>query len=82
MELKSTLLEAIKCCLYGRGLEVLESRDKDYEKYLMKRKNYMEERGDLTKIELHFTFYNKGEMEEYTVSRSWFLKMGKLEKSF
>ena len=79
---KSTLLEAIKCCLYGKRSRGLRSRDKDYEKYLMKRKNYMEEEGDLTKIELSFTFYNKGEMEEYTVSRSWFVKMGKLEKSF
>jgi DNA sulfur modification protein DndD len=68
---KTTLFEAIKLCLYGNNFRGGRLFFSEYEEYLKDRLHKNSTSESTMSIRIDFTYSNLGQMDNYSVTRSW-----------
>jgi DNA sulfur modification protein DndD len=70
---KSTLLEALKICLYGRGFKGRKLPKNEYNKHLRQRlhRNVDGSRAECASVTLEFDYARGGHLDDFLVRRSW-----------
>lgn len=80
---KTTILEAIRLCLYGEQFKGSELKSEKFTKYLFERFNryaFDHEKSPIMSVCVEFKYGRFGEVENFRIKRSWAYVNDKLEK--